>query len=142
MPAACMATFTASSVAGRALIAISASWAWTYFPWYLDAIATLASRTDEAARIRPVFIDDADAGIARDEAVEFGRRAAAERTVVVEEGDDRDVAVRVAGDRRIRVVEHALHESVLIRRGRERRKRARREKRHQDVSDERSAFQA
>ena len=60
------------------------------------------------AENRPILVDEADAPVRLHQPEKVGLSLLAEGAVVIEEGDDGQVALRVARDRRLRVIEDGV----------------------------------
>ena len=63
---------------------------------------------------RPILVDHLHVPVARDEFIEVWRRAAAIWAIIVEKGDNGDVALWVAADGRRWIAENARHEVGLL----------------------------
>ena len=61
----------------------------------------------------PVLVDQADLAVGLDQLLQVRRRLLAEGAVVVEERDDGDVALGIAADGRLRIVQDRVHRDVL-----------------------------
>ncbi len=90
------------------LAAIMAAWKASYLPCFWAARATRVAVDRILAEDRKLLVDDADLAVLAQQRLERRLDLLAIGAAVVEELDDRDVAVGIAGDRRGRVGDEAL----------------------------------